>query len=193
MTTNTPLRVGIILGSTRQGRFGEQPANWILEKAKGTEGIETELIDLRDHPLPFFDEAVPPSMWNGNYPSEIIKKWNETIKSFDAFIIVAPEYNHGYSAVLKNALDYAFEGWKKKPVAFVSYGGLGGARSVEQLRQVVINLEMAPILAAVQIANYWSLLDDKGKIKTESFDDRAKPLLDELIWWGKALKSAREA
>src|SRR5665213_2869794 len=154
------IKIQIIMGSTRQGRFVEQPAKWIFEKAKMQEGIEVELIDLRDWPLPFFDEAVSPSMNKGNYTNELAAKWAKKVGEADGYIIVTPEYNHGYPGVLKNAIDYVYGEWNNKPVGFVSYGGVaGGTRSVQQLRQVAIELQMVPIRNGIHIPMYWTQLD----------------------------------
>lgn len=187
-------KIKVILGSTRQGRFGEQPTKWIADKAK-EKGLDVEVLDLRDYPLPFFDEAMSPTMaiMNGSgYPYPVAAKWTDKIREADGFIIVAAEYNHGYTAVLKNAMDYVATEWNKKPVAFVGYGGVGGARAVEQLREVAVELQMAPVRAAVHMSNFWNLLDEKGQIKTESFEASADTMLDQLIWWTDALKVARE-
>jgi len=135
------IKVKVILGSTREGRFGEQPANWIVEEAKRLNDVEVELLDLRSYPMPFYDEPKSPSTTKGIFPNEVIANWAKKIDEGDAFIIVTPEYNHGYPAVLKNALDYIYYEWNKKPVGFVSYGGVGGARVVEQLREVTIELQ----------------------------------------------------
>jgi NAD(P)H-dependent FMN reductase len=187
-------KIKVILGSTRQQRFGEQPARWITEKAKA-KGLDVELLDLREYPLPFFDEAMSPTMAaakEGAYPYPISAKWTAKIGEADGFIIVTPEYNHGYSAVLKNAIDYVSPEWNKKPVAFVGYGSVGAARAIEQLRQVIIELQMVPIRDVVSIANFWSFLDEKGSLKTESFEHAGDAMLDQLIWWVDALKEARE-
>jgi NAD(P)H-dependent FMN reductase len=191
METNN-LHIGIIIGSTREARFSEQPAQWIFAKAAARTGITAELLDLRDYPLPFYEEAQGPSSLKGNYKNEVAKKWLAKVATCDAYIIVTPEYNHGYPAVLKNALDYVYYEWNKKPVSFVSYGGVGGARAIEQLRLVSIELQMAPLSTSVNITGFWSLLDEKGKLKsTESFDKQGDKLLDQLTWWGHALKEAR--
>lgn len=126
---------------------------------------------------------------------EIAKKWSVKVASADGFIIIAPEYNHGYPAVLKNALDYSYSSWNRKPVSFVSYGGsAGGARSVEQLRLVAVELQMAPLEAAVHIPMIWSAWDETGKkLKEEEvWSRRLVPIFDELAWWTKALKTARD-
>jgi NAD(P)H-dependent FMN reductase len=186
-------KIKVILGSTRQGRFGDQPAKWIAAKAKA-KGLDVEILDLRDYPLPFFDEAMSPTMAatrEGAYPYPTSAKWTAKIAEADGFIMIAAEYNHGYTAVLKNAIDYVSREWNKKPVAFVGYGSVGGARAIEQLREVAIELQMTPVRAAVHISNFWNLLDEKGQIKMESFEASGDAMLDQLIWWTDTLKEAR--
>lgn len=187
------LSIKVIMGSTRQNRFSEKPAQWIFEEAKKREELEVELLDLRDYPMPFFNEAVSPSMSKESYSNEVVAKWKEKVKEADGYIIATPEYNHGYPAVLKNALDYVYHEWNNKPVSFVSWGGVAGARSVEQLRLVAIELQMAPIRNAVYIPNFWTMLDESGKLKTDSLQKSADDLLTQLTWWASALKTAREA
>lgn len=186
------LTIQIILGSTRQNRFGEKPALWIYKEAKKRKELEVELLDLRDYPLPFFDEPVSPATSQGKYTNKDAADWAEKIGVGDGYIWVSPEYNHGYSAVLKNALDYVYKQWHRKPVAFISYGAMGGTRAVEQLRQVAIEFQMAPIRDAVHIAAFWRLLDKKGNLKTASLKEDADNMLDQLVWWATALKKARE-
>jgi NAD(P)H-dependent FMN reductase len=185
------LNIKVIVASTRPNRFSEQAAQWIFEKARQRADLDVELVDLRDYPMPFFEEPLPPGMVKEGYTHPIVTKWRGKVSQADGFIIATPEYNHGYPAVLKNALDYVYWNWSRKAVAFVSWGGLGGARAVEQLRLVSIELDMAPIRPAVHMANFWALLDEKGKIKTESFEAAGNKLIDELTWWTRALKEAR--
>ena len=199
---NKTLNIKVIVGSTRQGRFSEKPAQWIFEEAKKLEGVEVELLDLRDYEMPFFDSPMSPSMAKGQYSNEIVKKWAEKINNGDAFIIVSPEYNHGYSAVLKNALDVIYPEWHKKPVGFVSYGSALGARSVEQLRQVAVELQMAPIRNAIHIPVdiFMAAMMGKGPQGSEMFEsirkgpmgDPVEKFFNDLLWWAKALKTARE-
>lgn len=190
------VKIQVIMGSTRQGRFVEQPARWIFEKLKKREDVDAELIDLRDWPLPFFDEPVSPGtmiMLKKDYVNELGKKWAMKIGEADGYLIVTPEYNHGYPAVLKNAIDYVYNEWNNKPVGFLSYGGsAGGTRSVQQLRQVAIELQMMPIRNGVHIPMYWTQLDEKGNLKTDSYNDNAENLLNQLILWTKSLKTIRE-
>ncbi len=190
------LKIKIILGSTRPNRFSEKAGKWVHEESKKDDTMDVELLDLRDYPLPFFNEPMSPAMVkDGMYPNEIAKKWASKIREADAFIIVTPEYNHGTSGVLKNALDYIYAEWNNKPVGFVSYGSVGGARAVEQLRQIAVELQMAPIRNAVHIPQHWNLLDEKGNLKDgalDSFSGSVDALFGQLIWWASALKSARE-
>ena len=186
-------RIGIIVGSTRQGRFADHPAKWIHVIAGAREEIEVELLDLRDYPMPFFDEATSPAY--AEPKNEVAQRWGKKIASLDGFIIVAAEYNRGPTAVLKNALDYAYKEWNRKPVAFVAYGGVGGARSVEQLRLNCVELQMAPIRAAVhiQIPVYLAVLKEGKKLEEfEVLQQNAKDMLDQFIWWTNALKAARD-
>lgn len=190
------IKIQVIMGSTRQGRFVEQPAKWILEKLKQKEGVEAELIDLREWPLPFYDEPVSPSMMEvmkKDYVNELAKKWANKVGEADGYIMVVPEYNHGYSAVLKNAIDYVYKEWNNKPVSFVSYGGVSaGMRSVQQLRQVLLELQMVSLRNGVHIPMYWTQLDEKGMLKTDPYNDNAEGLLNQLISWAKSLKTIRE-
>ena len=192
------LKIAVIVGSVRPNRFADKPAAWIAEQAKKREGAEVEILDLKDYPLPFFNEAMGPSMLGGKYSNEVATKWSAKITACDAFVIVSPEYNHGPSAVLKNALDWLFPEWAEKPVGFVSYGSVGGARAVEQLRQIAVELQMAPIRNAVHIpgSTHFPILFGKAEWNAETekgLQEQADKMLDQLVWWGKALKAARGA
>ena len=196
MNAKEVLRVKIILGSTRPNRFSEQAGKWILEEAGKIAGISAEVLDLRDYAMPFFNEPVSPSYKQEPYKNEAVARFTSKIAEGDAFIIVTPEYNRGTSGVLKNALDWVYPEWNNKPVGFVASGSVGGARAVEQLRLVAIELQMAPIRNAVHIHSHWMLLDDMGVLKTGALDPYQKAvegLLTQLAWWANALKAAREA
>ena len=186
------LKIKVIVASTRANRFSEKPAAWIFEEAKKRSDLDVELLDLRDYPLPFFEEAMPPGMAKDGYTNPAVVKWRDKVRESDGFIICTPEYNHGYPAVLKNALDYVYFAWSRKAVAFVSWGGAGGTRGVEQLRLVAIELDMAPTRFAVHIPNPW-FIKDISEIKTEQNHHSAMALLDHLTWWANALKAARTA
>jgi NAD(P)H-dependent FMN reductase len=191
------MKIHVIIGSTRQKRFSEKPARWIYEEARKREELDVELVDLREYPLPFFDEPMSPIRMKGEYSNEVANRWARKVAEADGYIIVSPEYNHGYSAVLKNALDTLYPEWNNKPVGFVSYGNAGGARAVEQLRQVAIELQMAPIKQAIHIPThvFLAIIRPQEGDTANPFDtlkDRADVFLDQLIWWTKALKVARE-
>jgi len=184
------LKIKVIVGSTRANRFSEKPAQWIYDLAKVRPELDVETLELREYPLPFFEEPLPPGFAKDNYSNPAILRWREKIRDADGFIICSPEYNHGYPAVLKNSLDTVYHAWKRKAVAFVSWGGAGGARGVEQLRLVTIELDMVPIRFAVHIGNPW-LIKEISEIDTEPNRQAAAALLDNLIWWTGALKTAR--
>jgi len=184
--------IGVVIGSTRDGRFGDKPAQWIHDVAAKREDLAVLLIDLRDHPLPFFDEAAAPSWAAVKNPAA--RRWAEALAPLDGLIVVTPEYNHGPSAVLKNAFDYAYKEYTRKPIGFVGYGSVGAARAIEQLRLVAIELQMAPIRHAVHIGRAEFLGVWQQGNAFEDFPElghAAKGLLDDLVWWAKALKHAR--
>lgn len=188
------LKTGIIIGSTREGRFAEKAARWIHEMATQRNDLETELIDLRDYPMPFFEDLIPPA--HGPSQNEIVQAWQRKIASLDGYIMTVAEYNRGPTAVLKNALDYAYSEWNNKPAAFVGYGGVGGARAVEQLRLHAVELQMAPIRAAVHIGlpDFLFLRNgEKALSEIEHLNKSAVDMLDQFAWWGRALKAARES
>jgi NAD(P)H-dependent FMN reductase len=155
-------RIKVILGSTRQKRFGDKPAYWICEEARAQADVDIECLDLRDYPMPFFDEPMSPMWGKGQYGNASVQRWADRIADGDAFIVVTPEYNHGYPAVLKNAIDSIYPEWVNKPVGFVSYGNSGGARAIEQLRLVAIEMRMWPIRSAIHIptAVYLAVMND---------------------------------
>lgn len=190
------MHLKVILGSTREGRFSDKPGRWIASLAGQGRDWHVEVLDLRDYPMPFFNEKETPGHKSKPYADTTVAAWTAKIAEGDAFLIVAPEYNHGYSAVLKNAIDWVYQEWNKKPVSFVSYGSAMGARSVEQLRQVAVELQMAPLRSGVHIP--WDTLakvagfggaPDPNALAI--FDERAGGMLGELAWWGRALKEAR--
>lgn len=188
------LSIKIILGSTRPGRFSEKPGNWILGEASRRDDIASELLDLRDYQMPFFNEQETPSYKTKPYTHEAVVRWTEKIAEADGFIVIAPEYNHGYPAVLKNAFDYAYQEWNGKPIAFISYGSAMGGRSVEQLRLVAVELQMAPIRNAIHMP--WDTVEaatKEGLSAFKQYEQRASGLMDQLVWWGRALKDARQA
>jgi NAD(P)H-dependent FMN reductase len=187
-------KIAIVVGSTRAARFADVPTQWIAKIAKSHADIDVEVVDLRDFPLPFFDE-VASSAWVPSQ-NEVAKRWQKKVAEFDGFIFTAAEYNHGPTAVLKNAIDYAANEWNKKPAGFVGYGSVGGARAVEQLRLHAVELQMAPVKSAVHIAWADFLAVRQGEKKLEELEhlnQAATALINDVAWWAKVLKAARQA
>lgn len=182
-------QIGIILGSTRPNRNGEQVARWVYDSAAQRSDADFELVDLRDYPLPHLDEPVPPSL--GQYQHDHTKEWAAKIDSFDGFVMVTPEYNHSTSGVLKNALDYLYAEWNNKAVGFVSYGSAGGTRAVEHLRLVCGELQMADVRQQVAL----SLVTEFENYSVFKPGDYNLPaldtLLDQVIAWSGALATLR--
>lgn len=186
-------KIAIIIGSIRPNRFADHAAQWIEEIARQRGDFDVEPIDLRDYPMPLFDEEASPLYVRSK--DDVARRWQKKVAEFDAYVFTAAEYNRGPTAVLKNALDYAYKEWNNKPVAFVGYGGVGGARAVEQLRLNAIELQMAPIRTAVHIPMAAYLAVAKEGRKLSEFDylnQSAKDMLDQLAWWTVALKAARD-
>lgn len=171
----------IILGSTRQGRFGDKVARWFEQHAEQLGTFDTELVDLAKWQLPLLQAPVPPAARESDDP--VIQAWARKLEEADGYVLVTPEYNHGYPAVLKNALDVVYRPWSGKPVGFVGYGGPGaGVRAVEQLRQVVIELAMVPMRQQVAIANVYRSFDETGRLHEPDAHDRAaRAVLEEIV------------
>jgi NAD(P)H-dependent FMN reductase len=157
------MKVQVIIGSTRPGRVGPQIAQWIVKNLPQQPQVNYEIVDLADHALPFFNEPIHPSM--NQYSHDHTHKWSEKIKEADAYIFVTPEYNDGYPAVLKNAIDYLFHEWTTKPVMIVSYGVQGGLGASAQLRQVAMRLKMLPTATSPAITLTRDMSDENGQIK----------------------------
>jgi NAD(P)H-dependent FMN reductase len=174
------MNVMVVLGSVREGRTGEVIAKWTAEALKKENGLNVDFVDLGELNLPFFHEAASPNMiaaGNGEYTNPDGKAWAERVGKADAFVYIVAEYNHGYTAVLKNAIDWVGKEWNNKPVGFVSYGAVaGGARAVEQLRQVVLELRMHPLHDAVHLPLIWQNLDENRPT-----NDGAEASLQSLI------------
>jgi NAD(P)H-dependent FMN reductase len=187
--------ISIIVGSTREGRFSEKPAKWISQHLKRREGVDARLLDLRDFPMPFFDQPATPAM-PGRQPfkHEAVQRWTAAIAQSDGFVFVTPEYNYGISAVLKNAIDWVYPEWNRKAAGIVSYGAAMGARSVQQLRETLIELQAAPIRSSVHIpvATLWAHYKG-GDVEAglAELEAAAGMMIDDLLWWTEALKSAR--
>ena len=186
-------RIGIVISSTREGRFGEKAARWIYDLASRRGDFEVELIDLRDYPMPFFEETASPAF--APPANEVARKWAAKVDGLDGFIFVTAEYNRAPTGVLKNALDYAYREFNRKPAAYVGYGGVGGARAVEHLRLINVELQMAPTRTGVHIAGgdfmgLWR--GGKSFEEMPHLAQSAEAMLDELAWWTKVLKAGRD-
>jgi NAD(P)H-dependent FMN reductase len=184
-------RIGIILGSTRPNRNGEQVARWVYDVASRRDDAEYELVDLRDYPLPHLDEPIPASM--GQYQNEHTKAWADKIASFDGYVFVTPEYNHSTSGVLKNAIDYLYAEWNNKAAGFVSYGAAGGTRAAEHLRLIAGELQIADVRQQVAL----SLIADFENFSVFKPNDyhvgALNTLLDQVVAWSTALEYLRKA
>lgn len=190
------VKIKIILSSTREGRQGERFTSWIMKEVAARKDAEYELLDLRDYQIPYYDDPVPAAMLHAPYTPDIRQKWAEKIGEADGFVIVTPEYNHSFPAVLKSALDAIYHEWNNKPVSFVSYGGASnGSRSVEQLRLVAVELQMAPIRDALHFGLYTGqpVFNEDGSMASEKENGKLSVMLEQLMWWTQALKTAREA
>lgn len=184
----------MILSTTRQGRFADRPAEWLLQLCQPRTDLAVDIVDLRDYQMPFFDEPRSP-MWEPPANDEA-RRWAETLARFDGFIFLTAEYNHGIPAVLKNALDYAYTPFKRKPASFVGYGNVGAARAIEQLRLNLIEYHVVPLRNAVHIGalEFMGVLrDGKGFGDFPHLERAAVAMLDDLVWWATTLKAAREA
>lgn len=187
-----PVKIGIILSTTRTGRFADKPAAWLSNIAKQRHDATFEIVDLRDYPMPFFDEPRSPMMVPPQ--NEVAQRWAKKLAELDGFVFITAEYNHSISGVLKNALDYAYGEFNRKPASFVAYGNAGGARGVEQLRLILAELQVATLKHAVhiQMTEFVGML-----MQGKSFDDypylekSAHALLDELVWWTATLRAGR--
>lgn len=189
------LQVGMIVGSTRPNRFADKPVQWLLEGASARQDLRLTALDLRDFRLPLFNEPAPPSYTGGAYTQPEAEAWRKRIGEFDAFVAIVAEYNHGPTAALKNAFDSAFIEWQRKPIAFVGYGGVGAARAIETLRGVVVELQMAPIRHEVNIAMepFLGILQGGHTLNDYPYLAQSRALMfDHLVWWGEALKAARQ-
>src|SRR5688572_29302293 len=185
------IKIAIILGSTRPGRNGEAVARWVYEVAKKRIDAEFEYVDIKDFNLPLLDEPVPPSQ--GQYSKEHTKVWSAKIDSFDGYIFVTAEYNHGIPGALKNAIDFVYGEWNNKAAGFVGYGSAGGVRAVEQLRLVMAELQVATVRAQVQLSLFTDF-ENMSVFKPAAVHEKTlNILLDQLVSWGEALKTMRKS
>ena len=195
MTTKP--RIAIVIGSTRPGRYADKAAGWMLKQTQARNDIEAELVDLRDHPMPFFDEKGPPM----STPSENAEalRWQKTLARYDGFVFVVAEYNSSITGALKNALDQAYKEWGRKPFTAIGYGGAGAARAIEHLRQITSALRMVSTAPTINIGGAdFMLTSPMGANKPiedieAHLQGKAKAALDELVWWAHATMAAKAA
>jgi NAD(P)H-dependent FMN reductase len=188
--------IQVISSTTREGRFSERVATWVTGQLGAREDFDVEQIDLREYPLPFFD-GVAPARAPREYSSPELERLGRRLDRSDGFIVLTAEYNHGYPAVLKNAMDWTFVEWRRKPMAFVGWGQVGAARAIEQLRLVAVEFEMAPLRHAVHILPDAIIVarqaEDPGDVTMFApLEPRLKLLADDLSWWAGVLSGARE-
>src|SRR5690349_23097177 len=184
-------RIGVILGSTRPGRRGEQVARWVMDQARSRSDAEFELIDLADYPLPHLDEPLPPNM--GQYQNPHTQEWAATIGRFDGFVFVTPEYNHSTSGVLKNAIDYLYAEWNNKAMGVVSYGATGGTRAAEHLRLIAGELQMADVRTNVALSLFADFLEFTQLTPVPHQGQAVDTMLGEVVAWSQALAPLRRA
>jgi NAD(P)H-dependent FMN reductase len=192
---DTSFKIAVIIGSTREGRFGDKAGAWIAQELTSFSDAQTDIIDLRDYDMPFFDSPVSPAYKTDPFTHESVERFTQKIAEADAYVVVTPEYNRSTSAVLKNAFDWVYKEWGDKPIAFVSYGTVGGARAVEQLRLMAIELQMAPIREAIHLVgtDYFPVLmgHETSEVLFEKYSERAQSMLSQLMKWTHALKRMR--
>ena len=190
-------RIAVILGSTRDTRFGEKPARWIFDLASQREDWDVELVDLRDFDLPLFNEVASNAWVPSKDPRAVA--WQEKLATFDGFIFVVAEYNRSLTGALKNALDQAYKEWIRKPAAVLAYGSVGGARAAEHLRTIAVELQMVPVRHGVHIGmgDFFKVSPMGENAPISAIEDHilpaAKGMLDDLDWWTRATMAARGA
>ncbi|MEL4356536.1 MULTISPECIES: NADPH-dependent FMN reductase [unclassified Luteococcus] len=184
------MKIGIIVGSTRQNRVGKHIGAWVAAQAEGRQDATAELVDLADYNLPFMTSPVPPAALKKQYPEPEIQAWSQKIDEFDGFVFVTPEYNHGVPAAFKNAVDVLGPEWMKKAVGFVAYGADGGVRAVENWRTILANFNIYDIRNAVTI-NIFTEVNDEGFAPNERRTAEVKDLFDTLVPAAKAMATLR--
>ena len=184
------IKIAIVIGSTRPGRKAEAVAHWVYGIAAKRSDAEFELVDIKDFNLPLLDEAMPPAM--GQYSQPHTKAWAAKVASFDAYVFVTPEYNHGTSGALKNAIDYLYREWNNKAAGFVGYGSAGGTRAVEQLRLVMGELLVADVRAQVALSLFTDFENFSTFKPAPMHEKSVNVMLDQVVAWGTALKTLRK-
>jgi NAD(P)H-dependent FMN reductase len=184
------IKIAIIIGSTRPGRKAEAVARWVHGLATKRSDAEFELVDIKDFNLPLLDEPMPPAA--GKYSQPHTRAWAAKVASFDAYVFVTPEYNHGPSGALKNAIDYLYREWNNKAAGFVGYGSAGGTRAVEQLRQVMGELLVADVRAQVALSLFTDFENFSTFKPAPMHEKSVNAMLDQVVAWGTALKTLRK-
>ncbi|SEL57346.1 NAD(P)H-dependent FMN reductase [Pseudoxanthomonas sp. GM95] len=191
------LNIAIVIGSTRDTRMADKPARWILDQANARGDMEAEILDLRDFSLPLFDEMASNLYMPSKSPEA--QRWQQEVDKYDGYIFVVAEYNHSITGALKNALDQAYNEWNRKPFTAIAYGGMGGARALEHLRGIAVELQMVSTRTAVHIggADFFAIFPMGGNLAMEAIEkglfNQTKAALDELVWWAKATTAAKAA
>lgn len=191
------MKLAVIVGTTRENRQTIKQAKWVLNTAKAMEGVDAELVDLADYPMPFFTEGISPRYNPNRDIDPTAKKWLDKIASFDAYVFVTPEYNHSIPGVLKNSFDYMDWQMLKKPAAIVSHGTMGGARAAMHLKEVISEARAVPTPQFVAMHGMSEMIDDDGNLDKEVSARQYGPqtalngVLDELQWYSDALSAAR--
>ena len=195
--TSTRLHIALIIASTRTTRFADRIVPWVDHQLRSRPEIDLDVVDVRDVALPDYDLPAPPAFARREYTSEAERALGQRIDAADGFVILTNEFNHGYSAALKNVLDHYFAELEHKPVAFVGYGNVGGARAIEQLRQVVAELSMVSVRESVHVFGIqFPAVREGGQAAADVFSalgPRMTAMIDHLLWWARALTQARRA
>ncbi|MGY0060508.1 NADPH-dependent FMN reductase [Streptomyces sp. LZ34] len=185
-----PIRLAVIVGSTREGRFAPKVADWFTSRTASRAELRTDVVDLAETPLPGTLSYRP-----GPEDAKALAAVTPRLEAADAFVVITPEYNHSYPASLKNAIDWHHKPWQAKPVGFVSYGGIsGGLRAVEHLRLVFAELHAVTVRDTVSFHNAGDLFGADGTLKEPKGPEAAaETMLDQLVWWARALREGRAA
>ncbi len=189
----TKLKIAVIIGSTRDTRFGDKPAKWIADLAAQRPELDVEIVDLKTFDLPLFNEAAS-NAWMPSTDQRAVA-WQNKIGEFDGYIVITAEYNRSITGALKNAFDQAYKEWNQKAIAFVGYGSVGGSRAIEHARLISVELQMANARSAVHIGggDFYGIYTGKQTIADIEANilPSAKDMLDQLTWWAAATKAAR--
>ena len=191
---NRQPKIAVIISSTRDARFGARAADWLMGFACQRSDMDFELVDLKTFDLPLFNEKAS-NLWAPSEDPRAIA-WQQKIAEFDGYVVVTAEYNHSVTGALKNAFDQAYVEWAHKPIGFLAYGGVGGARAVEHARNIAVELQMVPVRTGVHIggSDYIATVHQRQPMSTisEHIAPSAQTMLNEIVWWGNATRAQRE-